>query len=138
MNKKTLNIILLLFGISLFLLGLIFLRGETVKSLSGVCIGIGAGLFGMSISNICLINFNKKHPDESKQSNIESADERNTMIRNKAKAKAIDIIQWFIMGIAYISILINSPLWVTMIIVGVFLLKHLLELYFMNKFQKEL
>jgi len=92
----------------------------------------------MSISNLCLISFNKKHPDESKQSNIEFTDERNTMIRNKAKAKAIDILQWFIMGIAYISILINSPMWVTIIIVGVFLLKHILELYFMNKFQKEL
>lgn len=118
--------------------GGIFLKGEVAKSISGICIGIGAGLFGMSISNLWLINFNQKHPDELKQSQIEFSDERNTMIRNKAKAKAADIIQWFIMGIAYITIMINAPLWVTLTIVGVFLLKYVFELYFMNKYQKEL
>lgn len=60
------------------------------------------------------------------------------MIRNKAKAKVGDIIQWLIMGIAYITIVIDAPLWVTLVVVGVFLLKNVLEVYFMNKFQKEL
>ena len=138
MNKKVINIIQLIFGISLAIFGGVFLKGEVVKSISGICIGIGAGLFGMSISNLWLINFNKNHPDELKQSEIEFSDERNTMIRNKAKAKSADIIQWFIIGIAYITIMINAPLWVTLTIVGVFLLKYVLELYFMNKYQKEL
>jgi len=138
MSKKVLNIISLVFGLSLAVFGLVFLRGATVKSLGGVCIGVGAGLFGVNISNLLLINYNKRHPKESKISEIEFADERNTMIRNTAKAKTLDIIQWFIMGIAYISILINSPLWVTLIIVSVFVLKQILEFYFMNKFQKEL
>lgn len=138
MNKKVINIIQLILGISLSIFGGIFLKGEAVKNISGICIGIGAGLFGMSISNLWLINFNKKHPEELKQSQIEFSDERNTMIRNKAKAKAADIIQWFIIGIAYITIMINTPLWVTLTIVGVFLLKYILELYFMNKYQKEL
>ena len=52
--------------------------------------------------------------------------------------KVADIIQWFIMGIAYITILISASLWVTLTVVGVFLLKYVLELYFMNKYQKEL
>ena len=60
------------------------------------------------------------------------------MIRNKAKAKVGDITQWLIMGIAYITIVIDAPLWVTLVVVGVFLLKNALEVYFMNKFQKEL
>lgn len=60
------------------------------------------------------------------------------MIRNKAKAKVGDIIQWLIMGIAYITIVIDAPLWVTLVVVGVFLLKNVLEVYFMNRFQKEL
>jgi len=138
MNKKVMNICMLICGILLFVFGGLFLKGEAVKSISGVCIGIGASLFGMGISNLWLINFNKKHPDELKKSEIEFSDERNTMIRNKAKAKVADIIQWFIMGIAYITIMINVPLWVTLTIVGVFLLKYILELYFMNKYQKEL
>lgn len=138
MNKKILNIIMLVIGIALFAFGGVFLKGEAVKSFGGVCIGVGAGMFGMSISNLWMLNFNKKHPDELKQSEIEFADERNSMIRNKAKAKTADIIQWFIMGIAYMSIMINAPLWVTLIIVGIFLLKNILELYLMSKYQKEL
>lgn len=60
------------------------------------------------------------------------------MIRYKAKAKVGDIIQWLIMGIEYITIVIDAPLWVTLVVGGVFLLKNALEVYFMNKFQKEL
>jgi hypothetical protein len=138
MKNKVINIGLLMFGIVLFIFGGVFLKGYEVKSISGICIGIGASLFGMSVSNLWMINFNKKHPDELKQSEIEFSDERNTMIRNKAKAKVADIIQWFIMGIAYITILISASLWVTLTVVGVFLLKYVLELYFMNKYQKEL
>lgn len=138
MNKKIISIIQLIFGILLFIFGGVFLKGEVYKSISGVCIGIGASLFGMGISNLWLINFNKKHPDELKESQIEFLDERNTMIRNKAKAKVSDIIQWLIMGIVYVTILINAPLWVTLITLGVFLIKNVLELYFMNKYQKEL
>ena len=138
MKKKVINIGFLIFGIALFIFGGVLLKGDEVKSINGICIGIGASLFGMSISNLCMINFNKKHPDELKQSEIEFSDERNTMIRNKAKAKVADIIQWFIMGIAYITILISASLWVTLTVVGVFLLKYVLELYFMNKYQKEL
>ena len=138
MKKKVINISFLIFGIALFIFGGVFLKRNDVKSISGICIGIGASLFGMSVSNLWMINFNKKHPDELKQSEIEFSDERNTMIRNKAKAKVADIIQWFIMGIAYITILISASLWVTLTVVGVFLLKYVLELYFMNKYQKEL
>jgi len=46
-----------------------------------------------------------------------------------------DIIQWFIMGIAYLTILIDAPLWVTLVVVGVFVLKNLLEIYYINKFK---
>lgn len=138
MNKKLKDVCLLLLGISLFIIGGFFVKGNNLKSISGVLIGIGSGLFGMSISNLWLINFNKKHPEELKQSEIEFKDERNTMIRNKAKAKVSDIIQWLIMGIAYITIIINAPLWVTLTVVGVFLSKNILELYYMNKYQKTL
>ena len=137
-NKKFLNIILLIFGIFLFVLGGIFLKGKIDKNISGVLIGIGSSLFGMCLSNLWQINFYKKHPDEMKTAQIELLDERNTMIRNKAKAQASEITKWFIMGTAYINITINAPLWFTLIIVCVFLLYFLIEIYFINKYQHEL
>lgn len=138
MNKKSVSIIEVIIGMALFILGGIVFKEAIPKNISGVCIGIGASLFGVGVSSFWFNNFCKKNPDELKQSEIEFSDERNTMIRNKAKAKVGDIIQWLIMGIAYITIVIDAPLWVTLVVVGVFLLKNALEVYFMNKFQKEL
>ena len=111
---------------------------EYPKSVGGVCIGIGAGLFGMSVSNLFMKHLEKTDPEIAKQNEIEYADERNTMIRNMAKAKAGDMIQWFIMGIAYITILTGTPLWVTLAVVGVFLLRYILELYFTGMYQKKM
>ena len=42
---------------------------------------------------------------------IELQDERNILIRQKAKAKSADIIQWLMMIIAYFAIFANAPLW---------------------------
>jgi hypothetical protein len=88
------------------------------KSVGGVCIGVGGGLLGMSISYLYMKRLEEKEPQLTKQKEIEFADERNTTIRNRAKAKAGDIIQWFIMGIAYVTILINASMWVTLIVVA--------------------
>ena len=84
------------------------------------------------------LHLEKTDPEIAKQNEIEYADERNTMIRNMAKAKAGDMIQWFIMGIAYITILTGTPLWVTLAVVGVFLLRYILELYFTGMYQKKM
>lgn len=136
MNKKLKSIIMFVLSLILLFSQYLFLSGDELKSVRGIFIGIGASLFGLSISNFYMIHFNKTHQKELKESMIEFNDERNTMIRNKAKAAVCDIIQWMIMGIAYITILINAPLWVTLLVVAVFLLKNILEVYFMNKYKK--
>lgn len=139
LRKKSFYIITLLVGVVLLGAALYFrMFPEFPKSVGGVCIGIGAGLFGMSVSNLYMKRLEKTDPEIVKQNEIEYADERNTMIRNKAKAKVGDIIQWFIMGIAYVTILIGTSLWVTLTVVGVFLLKYLLEIYFTSKYQNEM
>lgn len=139
LRKKSFYVITLLVGVSLLGAAFVFrMFPDYPKSVGGVCIGIGAGLFGMSVSNLFMKHLEKTDPKIAKQNEIEYADERNTMIRNMAKAKAGDTIQWFIMGIAYITILTGTPLWVTLIIVGVFLLRYILELYFTGIYQKKM
>ncbi len=137
LKKKSFYVMTLMIGIAL--LGSSFLlRGEGLKTISGVLIGIGAGLFGMSIANLWMKGFEEKNPEIMKDNEIEFKDERNTMIRNRAKAKAGDIIQWFIMGIAYLLIAIDAPLWMILITVGGFVLYNFISLYYMNKYQKEM
>ncbi|GMQ57744.1 hypothetical protein AN1V17_21390 [Vallitalea sediminicola] len=137
LKKKLFYIVTLILGI--ILIGVsFFFKGEELKSISGMCMGIGSGLFGMSVANIFMKNLEQKNPEKMKLNEIEFKDERNTMIRYRAKAKAGDISQWFIMGIAYLTIIINAPLWVTLATVCVFLLYNVIGVYLMAKYQKEM
>ncbi|MCH4239530.1 MAG: hypothetical protein LKF71_04595 [Oscillospiraceae bacterium] len=139
LRKKSFYVITLLVGIALLGAALVFrMFPEAPKSVGGMCIGIGAGLFGMSVANLYMKRLEKTDPKIVKKKQIEYTDERNTMIRNAAKAKAGDIIQWFIMGIAYLTILIGTPLWITLTVIGVFVLKCFLEAYFASKYQNEM
>lgn len=133
-KKKSINTILLILGV--VLIGASFIIPE--KKLSGLAIGIGAGLFGASLSGLFVNRLEKKNPEFAKQNEIELKDERNTMIRYRAKAMAGDITQWIIIAIAFITIIIEAPLWVTLSIVGLFLLHTALGFYFMSKYQKEM
>lgn len=111
---------------------------QQLKAVSGILLGIGSGLIGMSISNLKMNRKLEKDPLLKRKNDIEYNDERNIMIRNRAKAKSADIIQWFIMGIAYLTILIGAPLWVTLIIVGVYVLYYILYACFLVKYQNEI
>lgn len=71
-------------------------RSEALKSVNGICLGIGMGLIGMSIANLWMKRYEKKNPDIAKQNKVEFNDERNKLIRYKARAKAGEILQWCI------------------------------------------
>ena len=49
-----------------------------------------------------------------------------------------DIIQWCILALAAVSSVMDAQLWVTLVIVGVFLLKNVLEVILMIKYEKEM
>lgn len=140
LKKKSFYIGTLVLGICLLIIGLLLFlfRGEELKPITGVCFGIGAGLAMMSIANLLMKRMENRNPEIRKQNEIDYHDERNTFIRYKAKAKVADIMQWCIIGIAYITILISAPLWVTLVIVCVFVLHSILVLFFTGKYQKEI
>ncbi len=138
MNKKiTLYLVLLFLGICLVIASFFF-HGEEVKAIGGILIGTGSGFIGLSLSFIIGKHIEHKNPELEKQARIENNDERNILIRYRAKAKAGDITQWFIMVICYITILISAPVWVSLSVVGVFLLYNILSMYLMTKYQKKM
>ncbi len=137
-EKKLLRFIALVFGVCLALAGLFLIKGEELKAVSGVCIGIGAGLFGQNTANLFMLRYEEKNPDAAKIKKIEEKDERNITIKNRAKAKAADIVQYLIILLIFIAILIRAPLWVTFVIIGVYLSYHILSLYYIAKFNKEM
>jgi hypothetical protein len=138
MSKKTYPfVIILVLGAILAALSFVF-SGEEQKVLSGILIGVGAGLFGMSTANIIMKRYEKKNPSVVRQSKIEYKDERNTIIRNKARAMAGNIIHWFFVVLAFVMIIIDAPLWLTLSTVVMFLLYDVLTFVLMSRYQKEM
>ncbi len=137
MNKKTLYGALLIAGAVLIGLSFLF-PAEAQKSVRGVMLGIGAGLMGMSVSNLAMIRHMEKHPQLAKEAEIESKDERNVMLRAKARASAANVLQWFIIAFAFVMILTDAPLGYTLGAVGVYLAYHVLSIIFMSRYQKEI
>ena len=109
-----------------------------LNSHSGILLGTGAGAIGASIAKLYSINLEKKNPDMIKENEIELQDERNVLIRQRAKAKSADITQWLIMVIAYLEIFVNAPLWIILLTVGIFVLYNIIQIYYINKFNKEM
>ena len=109
-----------------------------LNSHSGILLGTGAGVIGASIAKLYSINLEKKNPDMIKENEIELQDERNVLIRQRAKAKSADITQWLIMIIAYLEIFVNAPLWIILLTVGIFVLYNIIQIYYVNKFNKEM
>lgn len=104
----------------------------------GILCGVGIGLFALGMSQFLALHKLRKNPALEKQEQIERGDERNMAIRRRAKALSGDIIQWLIMAAAWVSIILDAPLWVTLTAVGVFLLKTLLEIFLMIQYDKEM
>ena len=137
LKKKSFYIATLILGACLIGLSFLF-NTEDVKAVAGICIGIGAGLTGMSIANLIMKHMERNKPEAAKWSEIEYKDERNTLIRNKAKAKAGDITQWLIIAVSFLSILGNAPLWLTLSFIAVYLIYSVLGICFMSRYQKEM
>lgn len=93
MKKRILYITVMIIGIILIAFSLIYVKNEAYKMLNGALLGIGAGGIGLALSNLLMLSWYDKHPKKLRLSEIEAQDERNEIIRNKAKAKVSDIIQ---------------------------------------------
>ena len=115
MKKSVLYGIFLLCGIALMALSLV-LEGRISDSVGGTMMGVGAGALGY----------------------CGSKDERNVAIRRRAQAVSGEVLQWAVMGAAFVSIGLDAPLWVTLAAVGVFLAKCVLELWLMVRYQREM
>ena len=135
MQKKSMFYIM---AITISVLMIILSQFVELNSHSGILLGTGAGVIGASIAKLYSINLEKKNPDMIKENEIELQDERNVLIRQRAKAKSADITQWLIMLIAYLEIFVNAPLWIILLTVGIFVLYNIIQIYYINKFNKEM
>lgn len=135
MPKKPMFYIIFLIVSITMMIGSSFVESTYI---SGLLLATGAGMLGGCLAKLYFINFEKKNPEVIKENEIEFKDERNVLILQRAKAKSADITQWLIMGIAYLTMIVNAPLWITLVIVAIFLLYTIIQMYYINKFNKEM
>ncbi|WP_312105713.1 hypothetical protein [Lachnoclostridium sp.] len=136
-NKIKNIIFLMLLGAILLVVG-IFVIGDTSKTVSGLCLGIGAGLISMNAANLLISLYYNKRPDIKKQSDIDSKDERNISINMKAKAKAFDITIRSLIIIPFLLILTDSPLWMTLAAICIYLFGFSMQIYYTIRYNKEM
>lgn len=138
-NKKIIfNILLVLAGAVLIYTGGFILTGEEIKSVSGVCIGVGSGLIGMNIAHIIIAGIEVRNPSIARKKNIDEKDERNILIRNTAKGKAFDAMGILLAILMLAYLLIDADLLVIFLLVGAYLLMFGIYMVFLSKYLKEM
>ena len=101
-------------------------------------VGVSSGLAAMGLANLLMLRQAEKDPRLARQTEIEEKDERNTAIRRRAKAVSGEVLQWTVLGAAWLSIALGAPLWVTLTAVGVFAGKSVLEWCLMVRYQGQM
>ncbi|WOO39087.1 hypothetical protein R2R35_11565 [Anaerocolumna sp. AGMB13020] len=133
-NQKV-NILMILVSIGL-ILGGVFVIDYDNRNIAGICIGFGSGLASLNVVHILFKRMLRKHPEYKRQSEIDAKDERSIAITNKAKAKAYDKMIYIMIGVPFVMIFTNSPLWMILTVIAFYLFGYSLQLYYIVKYNK--
>ncbi len=142
-NGNAKHITLSVFGIVMMIFGLVL-----VKSLSDpqgimfilpyICVGIGAVLFGENLGAAIKNYLLKTDPEATIRIEIESKDERNMIISNKAKAKAFDFMLVVFAALITALSLMRTEINVVLLIAAAYLFSIVANIFYLVKYQKEM
>lgn len=127
-------IALLVLGLALVIAGAFVVQ----QRWSGILIGVGAGVLGMSVAQLITQHVMMKNPALEKQQKIGQSDERNIQINNYAKGKAFDLLQILALPFFLILVLADVPLWVVLLAIVLYLADWAIYLWYLNKRMKEM
>lgn len=136
-GKKALYIAFIVIGLC-FAAAALILWDAISNSLGGALMGSGSGMAAIGLTRLLMLRLDTKDPAQARKKEIEVNDERNVAIRRRAKALSGDALQWVVMVAAWVSLACNAPLWVTLGMTAVFVLKSVLEVYLAARYQREM
>jgi hypothetical protein len=114
-------------------------EGEGIlKELPYLCVGVGAGLFGGNLGAAIAVRAMQKNPKLAKQQEIEERDERNQMIRVKAKAKAYDLMIYAYAAVLLAFSLARVEMYIILTLVAMYLMVVFTNVYYLTKYHKEM
>ncbi len=130
-NKK--HSVLCILGVLLLLAGLFLIRAAeaqgVMKTLPYLLIGLGCGLFGHSLGEICKGLALRGDPALAKQMEIEERDERNVALRNQARAKGFTLSTYAYAALLLAFALMGESFRVVIPLVVVYLFTQLYAVY---------
>ena len=136
--------------IVLAIVGLIILVGGLVltklfpeangifKTLPFLCVGVGAGVFGGNIGTAIKNRTLRTNPQAAKQAEIEEKDERNRIIRDRAKSKAYDLMIFIYAAILLAFALIQVDIYIILALGAVYLFFVFSNVYYLSKYYQEM
>lgn len=127
MRIKTKGYLALAAGGILVLLTAIVCGGELSGKLQGILLGLGSMGTAVGFVRFFCGRFEERHPDQRRKAEIENCDERNRDIRSRSQAAAGQALQWAVIALAWVNILCDGELWITLSAVGIFVGKVVLE-----------
>ncbi len=136
-------IFLSIIGFIIFIAGLVLAKllpemNGILKTLSYICVGVGAGIFGGNLGEAVKIRALIKNPQAAKQVEIEQKDERNNYISNKAKARAYDLMLYIYAAILLAFALMRVDMYVILTLTALYLLVILANVFYLTKYHKEM
>jgi hypothetical protein len=131
------------FGFALLIAGLVLAISlpdaqGIMRTLPYICVGIGAGTFGGNLGAAISNHLLKKNPNLAKQKEIDTKDERNIAINNKAKAKAFDLMLMVYSALCLAFALMQVDMYVVLALVAAYLFVVFSMVYYLNKYHKEM
>ncbi len=135
--KRLLYLVIALAGLALVLAGVFLFPEDAQKKAAGICYGVGSAALGLGAAWFISTFFPSLNDPEAKRRNaIEAADERNTMIRDKAGAM---VEKWTTYGLTA-WILVEGLLFndVLQILPPLFLLiaRFIVSVYYISRYMK--
>lgn len=127
MRTKTKGYLALGVGGILALLAAIACGGDLSRKVQGILLGLGSMGAAVGFARFFCGRFEEKHPEQRRKAEIEDRDERNLDIRFRSRAAAGQALQWAVMALAWVNILCDGALWITLSAVGIFCGKVVLE-----------
>ena len=137
-TKTKVFLALSILGAAAGITAVLFLRDVLTALWSGIIMGAGFGLFGFGVAKFAFSRWEEKDPEIMRINEVELNDERNVAIRRRAKAVSGDILQWLVMAGAWVTIIMGAKLWITLLLIGVFILKTAVELLFIAYYQRKM
>lgn len=130
-------------GFIIFVVGLVLIKlvqdaDGILKTLPYLCVGLGSGIFGgnmgTALKNKAIFN----NPQAARQMEIEEKDERNRAISNKSKARVYDLMIFVYAAILLAFALMQVDIRVTLTLVVIYLFFIFANVYYLNKYNKEM